>query len=621
MNKIKETVKTMALAARYSLSFCYRNCKKETIWRIIFVIFGALMSYVLIHSVGYVVNTAQRMSKSQVRVSSFADFITGDMMWPIILTITLPFVGVCLGRYNWFVRSRWNQKLKFANHREMNEHRATLDIATFKSKNFDDLVRRISELPNSWQTRIWFSDEMFNLLGTLISFVLFGASLVWFKPSYAIILFITALPMAIAEFKFVSMWWVLFQELVPINKRRYMLEKAYHIPKAFIQAKMFDQYKPLRREIDLNVDDIIERNDAIRRVGVIRELITYTISQLGFCSVIVHAIWSTVTSGTEIGTLTIIIAAARTFQGNLESIVSLIADQWNSAKGVVLIEKDFFGTKSSIVTPFPVVPQFDTVPEIRFQDVEFTYPEGKEPVLRGVNFTIKPGEKVAIVGESGNGKSTLMALLLRQYDPTSGKIEINGVPLTNIRPEDWCRFASGLTQEYVVLQRKVGEEIGSSRPEIGPDMDRVLQSAKFACFDSVVNADSKGFDAQIGTEFGGREFSGGENQRLALARVHYRGTPILVLDEPDAKLDPVSANQVMENIFALEGLTIIIITHHVSRALRCDNVIVMKKGMVVEQGTPQELKDKGGQFASMLTSDIKRQGKTQSPESDTENTE
>ncbi len=621
MNKIKETVKIMALAAKYSFSFCYRNCKKETIWRIIFVILGALMSYVLIHSVGYVVNTAQRMSKSGVKIINFTEFLTGEMKWPIILTIALPFIGVCLGRYNWFIRSRWNQILRFANHREMNEHRATLDIATFKSKKFDDLVRRISELPNSWQTRIWFSDEMFNLLGTLISFVLFGASLVWFKPSYAIILFVTALPMAIAEFKFVSMWWVLFQELVPINKRRYMLEKAYHLPKAFVQAKMFNQYKPLRGEIDLNVEDIIERNDAIRRIGVIRELITYTISQLGFCGVIVHAIWSTVTSGTEIGTLTIIIAAARTFQGNLESIVSLIAEQWNSAKGVVLIEKDFFGTKSHICTPFPVVPSFDIVPRITFKNIGFTYPEGKNPVLEDVSFTIEPGEKVAIVGESGNGKSTLMALLLRQYDPTSGEIEINGVPLTNIRPEDWCHIASGLTQEYVVLQRKIGEEIASSRPEIGLDIGRVLQSAKFACFDSVIDADSKGFDAQIGTEFGGREFSGGENQRLALARVHYRGTPILVLDEPDAKLDPVSANQVMENIFALQGITVIIITHHVSRALRCDNVIVMKKGKVVEQGPPGELKDKGGQFASMLTSDMKRQGKTQSPESDTEDAE
>jgi ATP-binding cassette subfamily B protein len=535
--------------------------------------------------------------------------------------VVLPFVGVLLGRLNWFFRSRWNQKLRFANSREVNDHRAKLDIATIKSKKFDDLTRRITELPDSWQTRILFSEEMFSLLGTIISFVLFGTSLIWYKPVYALILFLTALPMAIAEVKYVSMWWILFQELVPINKQRSVLEKAFGGQTAFVQGKMFGQHKTLRYCIDKNISDVIGRNDRIRKIGMIREFITFTISQMGFCAVIIHAIWYIVNNGGEVGTLTVIIASARTFQGNLESIVSLIADQWNSAKGVNLIEEEFFATKSSISTPYPVVPRFDIVPKITFKNVGFTYPEGKKQVLTNLDFTINPGEKVAIVGDSGNGKSTLMALLLRQYDPTVGKIDIGGVDLRNIEPDVWCKLISGLTQEYAILQRPIGEEIASSRLDADYDEERVRKSAEFACFLDVVNSDPKGFRLQIGTEFGGKDFSGGETQRLALARVFYRNTPILTLDEPDARLDPESANEVMENIFAIQGKTIIIITHHVSRALRCDKVIVMKNGRVVEIGAPGELKDKQGFFSRMLVADMKRQGKDKSPESDTAGSE
>ena len=574
------------------------------------------MSYLTIYSVGYIVNTVQKVLLNKTKFDSLTEFLFGDMNKPLTFLVILPFVGMLIGRFNWFFRSRWNQKLRFANSREVNDHRAKLDIATIKSKKFDDLTRRITELPDSWQTRILFSEEMFNLLGTIISFVLFGTSLIWYKPIYALILFLTALPMAMAEIKYVSMWWALFQDLVPINKKRSVLEKAFGGQTAFVQGKMFGQHKTLRDCIDKNISDVIGRNDRIRKIGMIREFITFTISQMGFCVVILHAIWYIVNNGGEVGTLTVVIASARTFQGNLESIVSLIADQWNSAKGVNLIQEEFFATKSSISTPYPVVPRLDIVPKITFYDVGFTYPEGKKPVLTNLNFTINPGEKVAIVGDSGNGKSTLMALLLRQYDPTVGRIDIEGVDLRNIEPDVWCKLISGLTQEYAILQRPIGEEIASSRLDADYDEERVRKSAEFACFLDVVNSDPKGFELQIGTEFGGKDFSGGETQRIALARVYYRNTPILTLDEPDARLDPESANKVMENIFAIHGKTIIIITHHVSRALRCDKVIVMKNGRVVEIGAPGDLKDKQGFFSRMLVADMKRQGKDKSPESD-----
>jgi ATP-binding cassette subfamily B protein len=609
MNKLRDTIVTLLLAARYSFAFCWRNSKKETIGRLVISASTTLLLYLTIQATGLIINAVQgSMGKFKDGGHTLAEVANSGLLGPVMSLVGVLLFGVLLGRFNWFYRSKWNQALRFANQRELNNHRATLDVARFRSKEYDDLQKRISELPTSWQTRIWFSDEMFSLFTTMISFVLFGASLLWYKPIYALILVVTALPMTIVEFRLVAMWWTLFQELVPQHKKRHVLEKPYRSANSFVQALMFNQMPELSREIDINVGGVLDQYNRIRRISIRKEMFTHFLAVAGLCGVVIHAVWSTVAYAGEVGTLTIVMAAARTFQGNLEAIVALIAEQWNSAKGVILIEKDFLGLKPVIKTEYPVTPNFDITPPIRFDHVSFAYPDTDILVLKDVSFTIEPGTKVAIVGKSGNGKSTLQALLMRHYDPTSGSVFAGDINLRNIEPHVWSNVASALTQEYTVLERLVGEEIASSRLGQPIDPEVVAASARFANFDEVVNSDPKGYESQIGVEFGGRDFSGGERQRLALARVHYRGTPILILDEPDAKLDPESAQKVIDRVFDLKGVTIIMITHHVSRAERCDKVIVMGKGEIAEQGTHSELMARGGVYTRMYEKDRKRLG-------------
>jgi ATP-binding cassette subfamily B protein len=609
MKRLKETVATMYWAAKYSFGFCWRNSRKETIGRLIVSAITTLSLYLGIYSTGLVINKVQELISSQkpgaqVHLEVFASKLIPSLVFLGLVLL----VGVVLGRLNWFYRSKWNMTLRYANQRELNNHRATLDIARFRSKEYDDLQKRIEELPTSWQTRIWFSDEMFNLLATMISFGLFGASLIWYKPVYAIFLVLVALPMMVVEFKLGVMWWNLAQELVPHHKKRSVLEKPYKHPTAFIQALTFNQMPALGREIDLNIGSVLDAYDHIRRLSFRQEFITHSIAILGLCAVMAHLVWSTVVDGGAIGTLTIVMAAAKTFQGNLEAIVSLVADQWNSAKGVILIERDFLGLKPLLKTEYPVIPDFSLTPRIRFEGVSFSYPDAGVEVLKNVTFSIEPGSKLAIVGKSGNGKTTIQALLMRQYDPTSGAIFAGDVNLRNIEPQVWCKVASALTQEYTVLERRIGEEIASSCLDQAINLNAVSISSRFANFDEVVDSDPDGYQSQIGVEFGGRDFSGGEKQRLALARVHYRGTPVLILDEPDARLDPDSAQKVMDQVFALQGVTVVVITHHVSRAERCDNIIVMGKGEIVEEGTHEELVTNGGVYASMYEKDRERLG-------------
>lgn len=608
MNKLKEAVVTIVMATKYSFLFCWRNSKTETVARILISVAMVIIGYFSIQATGAIINAIQKSDVGFKEGISFSNLSKSGLISPVVFIIATLFLKTILGKLNWFYRDKWDRSLGFANQREVNNHKATLDVAMFRGKKYDDLVNQIQELPSGWRTRSRFSNEILNLFTNLISFVLFGASLLWYKPIYAGVLIVTAIPMILTEFKLVSLWWNLSQSLVSQHKKRGVLERPYRSTDAFVQALMFNQMPVLRKEIDINVGGILDSHNKIRIISLRKELFSRSIAVAGLCGVIIHSIWSIVSFGGDIGSFTIIMMASKTFQGNLEEIISIVADQWSSAKGIILIEKDFFSLKPIIKTDYPVVPRFDMVPRIKFDHVSFRYPDTNQAVLKDINFTIDPGSKVAIVGKSGNGKSTILALLMRHYDPTSGAVYADKINLQNIEPAVWSNVASALTQEYTVLERRIGEEIASSRLDQPIDIDSVSASARFANFDEVIAEDPNGYDSQIGIEFGGREFSGGERQRLALARVHYRGTPILVLDEPDAKLDPESAQKVIDAVFALKDTTVIMITHHVYRAERCDKVIVIEKGRVAEEGTHGELMSKNGIYASMHSQDKDRLG-------------
>jgi ABC-type bacteriocin/lantibiotic exporter with double-glycine peptidase domain len=158
----------------------------------------------------------------------------------------------------------------------------------------------------------------------MISFVLFGTALLWYEPFYALVLFITGIPLMVVEFRLVSMWWNLFQDLVPHHKKRSVLERPYRDHVAFVQALMFDQMKPLRKDIDINVGEVLGAYDKIRRISLRNKTFSRLVAGLGLCGVLVYAFWSTIANSGEFGTLAIIMAAAKTSQGKLEINIGTI---------------------------------------------------------------------------------------------------------------------------------------------------------------------------------------------------------------------------------------------------------------------------------------------------------
>ncbi|MER1996980.1 MAG: ABC transporter ATP-binding protein [Arthrobacter sp.] len=233
--------------------------------------------------------------------------------------------------------------------------------------------------------------------------------------------------------------------------------------------------------------------------------------------------------------------------------------------------------------------------EVRFEDVEFAY-DGGTPVLRGVNLTLAPGTTTAVVGATGSGKSTLASLVPRLNDPGRGQVTIDGVDVAQLAPEDLARIVGVVSQETYLIHASVRENLLLARPDASDgELLSALAAAQIA---DTIGALPDGLDTLVGAR--GHRFSGGEQQRLAIARTILRNPPVLVLDEATSALDNTTEAQVQLALERLSaGRTTLTIAHRLSTVQNADQVVVLDAGQVVEQGTPAELAAANGPFARL----------------------
>ncbi|MBB4569257.1 ATP-binding cassette subfamily B protein/ATP-binding cassette subfamily B multidrug efflux pump [Rhizobium leucaenae] len=238
--------------------------------------------------------------------------------------------------------------------------------------------------------------------------------------------------------------------------------------------------------------------------------------------------------------------------------------------------------------------------EIRFEGVRFAYKSGKQ-VINELSLTVRPGEKVGLVGLSGAGKTTLVSLLLRFYDIGDGAILIDGQNIRTVTQASLRRNIGVIAQDVALLHRSVGDNIRYGRPEATED--EIEQAAMMASADAFIAdlADGegrKGYDAFVGDR--GIKLSGGQRQRVAIARVLLKSAPILVLDEATSSLDSEFEAAIQEKLdLVMERKTVIAIAHRLSTIARMDRIVVLDQGSIIEEGRPDELIEQDGLFARL----------------------
>ena len=297
----------------------------------------------------------------------------------------------------------------------------------------------------------------------------------------------------------------------------------------------------------------------------------------------------------SVGTLVVFTQYMNDIQGPLNSLSRLSTKM---AKATVRAER-----LAEVLNEEPIVQEYPgsrTAPrfegKIQFTHVSFRYaPE--QYVLRDINFTIEPGEAIAIVGATGAGKSTLVGLMLRLYDPSEGSVRIDGHDIRGYKLDSFVDQISVVLQESLLFRTTIRENIAYGKPTA--TITEIEEAARLAYCDEFIRKLPKGYDTVIGER--GTTLSGGQRQRIAIARALIRDAPILILDEPTTGLDPESEAIVLGAIEQLmRGRTTIMITHKPASASRADLIYVLEQGTLVEGGTHEELNARSGPYARIL---------------------
>ena len=265
---------------------------------------------------------------------------------------------------------------------------------------------------------------------------------------------------------------------------------------------------------------------------------------------------------------------------------------------------DFLNIQSNMISgQLPVSAETHT---LMFCGVSFKYPGSDDFVLRDVSCTIRPGSRTAIVGENGSGKTTFVKLICRLYDPTEGEILLDGQNIKMYNYQDYMRILSVVFQDFKLLSFSLGSNIALSSTY---STQRVIDSVEKAGLPSKLQEMPKGIETSLYTDFDddGVEISGGEAQKIAIARALYKNAPILILDEPTASLDPISEADIYRSLNQnLENKCVLFVSHRLTSCRFCDNILVFQKGRIVQRGSHNELvRDLSGKYYELWNAQAK----------------
>jgi ATP-binding cassette subfamily B protein len=334
------------------------------------------------------------------------------------------------------------------------------------------------------------------------------------------------------------------------------------------------------------------RTDLVTQIGA-------TLAVFSACGVIAHQTWQ---GALTLGGFVMYYQAFQRGQGFLRDLLSNLVSLYENS----LFLKDFYDfldlqpvlVELSPSHPIPCPWQTG----LQFHNVSFDYPNSQRSVLKEVSFTLHPGETIALVGANGAGKTSLIKLLCRLYEPTAGQITLDGIDLRQFSTVEWRNQISVLFQDYGRYQLTAGENIWLGNTSLPPDHAAIDQAARWAGADTVVEQLPAGYATQLGTEFAaGEELSIGQWQKIALARGFVSESPLVILDEPTSALDAKAEAEVFEKFHQLtQDKTAILISHRLSTIKLADRILVLSQGRLVESGTHDELMQHNGLYANLF---------------------
>jgi ATP-binding cassette subfamily B protein/ATP-binding cassette subfamily C protein len=480
------------------------------------------------------------------------------------------------------------------------EKALTLDLVHFEDSEFYDKLNQARQeaslRPLSLVTRT------FGLIQSALSLVTYGGLLLNFSLWAVVVLLVAALPPFIAETRFAGEAFRLFKWRSPETRQQHYLETLIAREDYAKEVQLYQLGDTMLRRYRDIFDRLYgeDRDLTIRRGlwGYLLGLLSTGVFYVAYAWIVLETIFGRISLGDMTMYLMVFRQGQSTFTAALTSIGGMYEDNLYLSNLYEFLEQDV--PKPCGKARQGVIPGDG----IRFENVFFTYAGGLKPTLKGISLHIKPGEKLAIVGENGSGKTTLIKLLTRLYSPDSGRILLDGLDLQEWDVEVLRRRIGVIFQNFVRYQFTVGENVGVGDVEHLEDEARWEVAAEKGTAQPFIKAMPEGFGTQLGRWFkGGQELSGGQWQKIALSRAFMRtGADILVLDEPTAAMDAEAEVQIFDHFRKItQNQMVVLISHRFSTVRMADQIVVMAGGELLEQGTHEELLKLGGRYARLFS--------------------
>jgi ATP-binding cassette subfamily B protein len=469
---------------------------------------------------------------------------------------------------------------------------AALDLTTYEDPVFYDRLERARVQATD---RLAMIQQMGRLFQQSLTTLIWTSILLWYSPWLVLLLALGVLPTFVGETHFAFLGYA--------KRQMDYLRQVAGSREGAKELKLFNLSPYLTNRFTTLSQGIYEENVALSRKKLVAGGLLGVIATLGYYGAYAFVIWRAVTgSYHNIGEFYYLTNAIIQASSNLQQVFSTasgIADQALFLTDLLA----FFEMKPTVTSnpdgaliPRPVRGGFE------FRNVSFAYPGTTRRVLSNFNFTLRPGERIALIGENGQGKTTVVKLITRLYDPTEGQILLDGIDLRDYKLEDLHHEIGVIFQDFMRYEMTARENISVGRVESEHSQAELEDAAHKSLAESVIAKLPGGYDQMLGRRFEtGVELSGGEWQRVALARAYLRDAQLLVLDEPTAALDARSELEVFERFAELTmGKMALLISHRFSTVRMADRIVVLEGGKLVEEGTHPQLMALGGRYASMF---------------------
>ena len=595
MNSLLLRIRPFLQTLRYALSFVWQSSPSLAVGSIVVRVIQGLLPLAVLYLTKLLIDAVTEGLKAPSQDASLTPITTilAGLAGAAVISAMLTVVASLISRIH-------AQVVTDHMHALLQAKSVEVDLEYYENARYQDTLHRAQQEAPYRPTAIL--NALLQCFQDGISLLAMAGILWWLHWAVIPVLALTAIPYFFVRLQQSNRLFAWERERTPLERRAWYVNMLLTQATAAKEVRLFD-LGPRLREWFCDARTVLRRERiALERRWAFAGLVAQIVGVAGVFGVYSFVAVRTFHGLLTVGDLVMFFQAIQRASGFLEGLGWSVSNLYESNLFLTTLN-EFLAIRSKLpeaVQPRPFPPSLGQ--GITFEQVSFQYPHEERVAVRDFTFTIKPGEHVAFVGANGAGKTTLVKLLCRLYDPTSGRITIDGTDLRDYGIADVRGAVSGIFQDFVKFQFSAKDNIslGVNASEVA--LPVVVQAARQAGAHEAIERLPKGYESLLGKLFdGGHELSIGEWQKVALARAILRNSQVLILDEPTSAMDAKAEAELFERFHELaQGRTAILISHRLSTVKMADRIFVVDRGQIVEQGTHDDLMGHQGLYASLF---------------------